>query len=114
MSRRVKLFASILVCFLLLPLLAGEGLAAFSGGNGTAGNPYIITTAEQLDEMRNGLAAHYKLGNDIDLGEVPYNTGSGWKPIGGFDLGEGPFTGSLDGNGKKITGLFINRPNKIA
>ncbi|MGI6783612.1 MAG: hypothetical protein ACOX5A_05235 [Aminivibrio sp.] len=107
MSRRVKLFASILVCFLLLPLLEGEALAAFSGGDGTAGNPYIITTPEQLNEMRDNLTAHYKLGNDIDL--VAYCTGDGWVPVGGFES-QGSFTGSLSGNGNKIIGLRINRP----
>ena len=38
-------------------------------GNGTLENPYIITSARELDEIRNNLSAHYKLGNDIDLTE---------------------------------------------
>ena len=37
----------------------------------------------------------------------PYNTGAGWNPIGDDD---DPFTGTFDGNGYSIRGLYINRP----
>ena len=54
----------------------------FSGsGSGTEESPYIITTASQLDEIRNELTAHYRLGNDINLGTAPWNSGAGWEPL---------------------------------
>ncbi len=78
--------------------------AAFSGsGSGTAGDPYIITTADQLNEVRNDLDAHYRLGADIDLDVTPYNTGQGWIAIGDSI---NPFTGTFDGNWHTIRNLY--------
>lgn len=45
---------------------------AFGGGSGTASDPYIINTPEQLRELANNVSnwfyakAHYKLDADID------------------------------------------------
>ena len=105
--------------------LGGNG---FSGGTGTIGSPYIITTAEQLawlSEKVNagdadhsgaeGKEKHYKLGNDIDIslyGEwVTNSKGKGWIPIGDTTDTAGAFRGTFDGDGKKITGLYIDRKN---
>ena len=92
--------------------------AQFSGsGAGTAANPFIITTAQHLDQVRNNLGAYYRLGNDIDLATymaIASGTSSataGWKPIGDNSLGApSRFKGVFDGNGYTISGLFINRP----
>ena len=64
--------------------------AQYSGaGDGTESNPYEITNASQLDEMRNylgqtGSNTHFRLMNDIDLDT--YITTQypilGWLPIG--------------------------------
>jgi hypothetical protein len=78
----------------------------FAGGNGSESEPYLIETAEQLYNIRFDLSAHYKLLAEIDLGVQPWNLGDGWMPIGEI---EDPFTGSLNGNGYKITGLRIVR-----
>ncbi|MCL2435134.1 MAG: chitobiase/beta-hexosaminidase C-terminal domain-containing protein [Lentimicrobiaceae bacterium] len=76
-------------------------------GSGTTIDPYIICTPEQLNAIRNNLTAHYKLNNNIDLSEFSSNRdGTGWLPIGTSDEA---FTGSLNGAGYSITGLFINR-----
>ncbi|MCL2100601.1 MAG: hypothetical protein FWH22_02670, partial [Fibromonadales bacterium] len=76
---------------------------AFADGTGEIDDPYIIETPEQMNNVRNDLSAHYKLGNDIDLSA--YGTGTGWTPIG---TSSNQFWGSFDGDGYKITGLFIN------
>ena len=55
-----------------------------------------ISTAEQLKNIR--LNGRYILTGDIDLG------GAEWTPIGTVDS---PFTGSLDGDGYKITNFKI-------
>lgn len=82
-------------------------------GAGTLNNPYVITTSEHLDQIRNDLDAYYILGNDIDLtsdvkedGKFYWDAGKGlgghgWAPINGF-------TGSLDGKGYSIKGLITN------
>ena len=67
----------------------------------------IIRTAEQLYAIRDNLSGNYRLGNDIDLINFLPVIDRGWEPIGRYKL---PFTGSFDGNGYKITGLWINRP----
>jgi hypothetical protein len=105
---------AILVAFLCAVVLAitalpyGGSAAGFSGsGSGTAGDPYIITTVGQLQEMKNNLSAHYALGKDIDASEtVNWNGGAGFEPVG---TSASTFAGSLDGRGYKITNLYINR-----
>lgn len=89
----------------------------FEGGNGTAENPFLVKTAEQLNSIRFGLDFHYKLISDIDLSKW-----GNWIPIGGTpsyggshggqgfqaaDKGSGKFSGSLDGNHHVISGITI-------
>ena len=84
---------------------------AFSGsGLGTEQSPYLITSANELFEMRSDLNAHYKLMNDIDLGAwIEDNSPiQGWIPIGTVSS---PFNGVFDGNEKAIKNLFIKREN---
>ena len=75
----------------------------FGGGNGTIEAPYLIEDVDDLNMVRGFPTSHFKLMSNINLGVPPYNSQSGWSPIDGFK-------GSLDGNGKKIYNLFINRP----
>ncbi|MHB1351039.1 MAG: Lcl domain-containing protein [Desulfobulbaceae bacterium] len=90
------------------PVRGGILPPPFAGGTGTVADPYQIATSEQLDAVRDYLASHFILTADLDLDVAPYNDGEGWEPIGTYvDM---PFTGSLDGNGHTINGLFINRP----
>ena len=103
--------------------LSIQGIGTYSGaitkeytiirmgaGAGTIANPLQITTAEMLAQLaillnsnRIDSEVHVKLMNDIDLSE--YSSGTGWTPIGNINF---PFKGNFDGNGKKITGLYIN------
>ncbi len=83
------------------------------GGLGTATHPYEIKTAAQLETFRdlvNGANeqvkdsdAHAKLMNDIDLEGSETNK---WTPIGNSE--STAYTGTFDGNGKTISGLYIN------
>ncbi|NIK66981.1 S-layer homology domain-containing protein [Paenibacillus sp. BK720] len=76
--------------------------AAFSGeGDGTTGNPYIISSIEQLKEISDDLDAAYRLGTDLDL------SGENWEPIGSWSPNE-PFTGVFDGDGHTISNLTID------
>ena len=87
-------------------VFAAENTTEFAGGDGTEGNPYQVSTAEQLDNVRNYLDAYFIQTADIDLTEATaeggtfYNDGSGWSPIG--TNRNTPFAGSYDGGGHRI------------
>ena len=61
-----------------------------------------ISTPAQLQRINQNLSGHYELINDIDLSGV-----SNWTPIGTYTA---PFTGTLKGNGFKISNLSISQP----
>ena len=72
--------------------------SGFHDGDGTEASPYLICSYTQLGLMRNGLSAHYELGQNI--------TASGtWVPVGD---GSSRFTGSLNGDGHTISNLTVN------
>lgn len=87
-------------------------------------NPYGIYSAEDLDDIRNYLAASYELESNITLPETnisganssctePFPSENdyctnGWLPIGNDNTG---FSGTFSGAGHIISGLEINRPN---
>lgn len=75
-----------------------DGLA----GSGTEADPYLIDTVEDLDAVRDDLAAYYQLQADIDLSSI-----DNWEPIGSASSG---FTGVLNGAGYTVNGLTIDRP----
>lgn len=91
--------------------------AAFAGGTGTKADPYQIATAEQLallaKDVNSGVDGethekeYFILKNDIDL------SAHVWTPIGYESWASGggsaqSFKGYFDGNGKKITGLYVD------
>ena len=71
-------------------------------GEGSINNPYLIYNSTDLIEINNELNANYKMMADVDL------TGIDFDPIGQENFA---FTGTLDGNNHKITGLIINKNN---
>ena len=91
------------ITILVLMLISGWANAAFDGGAGTLVSPYQVSTAAQLDDVRNNLSSYFIQTADIDL--ITYATGIGWVPIGNATT---KFTGSYDGGGHKIKHLFIN------
>jgi hypothetical protein len=88
----------------------------FTGGNGTAEDPYQIADWYRLDDVRNYLSSYFILINDLDSGSIGYtelasvtaHEGKGWQPIAVNDT----FVGGFDGQGYDICDLFINRPDE--
>ena len=80
-------------------------------------DPYVpvieIRTCQELQNINNLLSGNFSISQDIDcysetrIGGSLFNAGSGFAPLG---TSSAPFLGVLNGNGHKITGLFINRP----
>jgi len=83
--------------------------AQFSSGTGTATDPFLIKTAEELDQVRNHLNKHFRMVNTIDLTAFLMNhyNSEGWLPIGD-DANR--FEGVINGGGFEIRGLWIRRP----
>lgn len=96
-------------------LLPGAAFAQYSGGDGTDGDPYQISSLDDLEEFQvadeeGQLDAHFVVTADIDASETSgWNDGDGFEPVGDADA---PFTGSFDGDGHVITGLTIDRPSQ--
>ncbi len=82
-------------------------------GSGTSEKPYLVYTANQLNDIRNHLDSDISLVRDIDLAGYFPEGGSeseGWQPIGEY-LDESTtlaYTGSFEGNGRTISNLRIN------
>ncbi len=84
------------------------------GGDGTFSNPYRlfdvyglqgITTNDWRGRMSGDVSLYYELANDIDASATSsWNGGAGFDPVS--------LSGSLDGNGYSIDGLYINRPSE--
>ena len=87
-----------------------EQTGRFSGGSGTPDDPYLVSTADELNNVRKVMDAHFLQIADIDLGVPAYTTGEGWWPLGAPIGGNGMvhFTGSYDGGGHIIKNLTIN------
>ncbi|GAB1476363.1 hypothetical protein MASR2M70_11970 [Bacillota bacterium] len=125
-NKRLRSFISLITAVLLIggSLIPAYGqddrdgrgkTPSFSGGSGTAGDPYLISTVADLMDFSapnvDGriMEAFYRLTANIDLGDYQ------WIPIGSQEPG---FAGTFDGNGKVITlrniaegprmGLFTN------
>lgn len=83
------------------------------GGNGSEEFPYIIPDLETLEDFCNTVNngndyenQYIKLTNDIDLKS---DESDQWTPIGLNNTV--PFSGIFDGNGKKISGIYIDSTN---
>ncbi|KDE60176.1 hypothetical protein EL22_09290 [Halostagnicola sp. A56] len=126
LARTSVLLAAAIVA---LSLAAGTGTAGASQatpeapdcsavtfeGNGTADDPFRVSTLDQLQclgqtaETSLGFGDHYELTNDIDASETAtWNGGAGFNPIGSS---EQFFYGTFDGNGFAISNLHIDRPD---
>ena len=76
----------------------------YAGGDGTSGDPFLISSADQLIRLSTTSAdwagSSFKQTADIDLNDCE------WTPVG---TDANRFTGSYDGSGFTIRGLNINR-----
>ena len=94
-------------------------LVSLWSGNGTQGDPYLITTTSGLDllatKVNNGNdfgGFYFKLGNDIEYDPTALDdNGENYTAIGVFDSQlKLKFSGTFDGDGHTISGIRINRP----
>ncbi len=130
MKRFTLFLITIILVFMMLPVSSiafsaeespvwdGKAAAEFAGGTGTAEDPYIIQTAQQLAFFSRSVSLgtssyeneYIKLANNIVLNDTsdwerwdttaPVNK---WTPIGSEMFG---FRGTFDGNGFTISGIY--------
>jgi hypothetical protein len=125
MKKTGKLFAWLLTTVLIINIIVLPTFAALAKidgietGAGTEADPYVIETAEQLMYLAEAVNAGNRfsgvcfiLGADIDLSAYGegWNSGDGWVPIGAATV---LFSGTFDGNGRKITGLYVRNTAAI-
>jgi hypothetical protein len=97
-----------------IDLYAQEGIEPT--GTGSSGDPYQISTWQNLYWITQSTGRwddYYIQTADIDLGSaIPaietWDNNKGWTPIGS-GTGSNSFSGSYDGQGHIINGLYINR-----
>ncbi|MCX5681327.1 MAG: filamentous hemagglutinin N-terminal domain-containing protein [Candidatus Omnitrophica bacterium] len=93
--------------------LNGGTFSRFAGGTGIdADHPYQIFDVYGLQAIRCYLGSFFILKNDINAAVTSnWDTVAGGLKEGFISIGNSgtPFTGSLDGDGRTISGLYINR-----
>nr|MBC8273387.1 hypothetical protein [Chloroflexota bacterium] len=101
-KKTMAILATVMVLVMLLTVSASPVLAAtYSGGSGTEGDPYQISTAADWTTLRNtsgDWGKYFILTADIDFGEAALT------PVGGSTQ----FTGSFDGDGHALSNATIN------
>jgi hypothetical protein len=98
-------------------LLIAALIAGMASCNGNPSQNLEIRTWYDLDAVRDNLAGHHILMNDLNSTTAGYtalasstaNEGKGWQPIGTVDE---RFSGVFDGQEHDIKDLFINRPRE--
>lgn len=73
----------------------------FYDGAGTDESPYLITTAEELQNISLATDAYFRLELDINMKGVE------WTPVGNNVDEKSIFSGNFDGNGRTISNLSI-------
>ncbi len=97
----------------------GNVASGFAGGTGTATDPYLIETAEQLARMvkiGDTKGGYYKLTADIYLNDVSTPNWPTKSPIRWYDradINNTAFVGNLDGDGYTIHGLYYDGKNIV-
>lgn len=103
MKRRFTLLA--IATFVSTSLMAAwDGTTTAPTGTGTASDPYLIATPENLAWIASDagdLTKVYKQTADLDLGN------NSWTPIGKSGK---PFSGTYDGGGYVINNLYYSNP----
>ncbi|MCF8358198.1 MAG: T9SS type A sorting domain-containing protein [Prolixibacteraceae bacterium] len=104
--------------FILSIFFCMNAMAQFAGGTGTKKNPFEIETAQHLNNVRfyMGEQYYFVLQNNINLETYLAKGGDGWDLWGAegwLPIGDDttPFEGKFYGNGNKISGLYVNRPD---
>ncbi|MHC4074762.1 MAG: GLUG motif-containing protein, partial [Planctomycetota bacterium] len=112
-SKKAKAFYFSLFTFILflICLFPFSAQARYEGGAGTESNPYLIHTAEQMNEIGASPAdwnKHFKLTADIDMSDY---TGAAYNIIGTTTTES--FSGVFDGNDNEILNFSLTTTHEF-
>ncbi|PIR04800.1 MAG: hypothetical protein COV57_02570, partial [Candidatus Liptonbacteria bacterium CG11_big_fil_rev_8_21_14_0_20_35_14] len=82
-----------------------ETLTPFADGDGSVGDPYLICSADQFNEIGSNSTywdKYFKIGRSIDLSSF---TGNSFNKISGTNCATSSFTGEIDGDSFTISNL---------
>ncbi len=85
-------------------------LGQINGGDGSSDKPFEISTAADLDDVRNYLGDENTKYYFLQTADIDLSGYSNWEPIGGGGTTD-IFQGHYDGAGYTISNLTINRPS---
>jgi len=112
----------VIILFLVLYFYGMPVQAQYGGGSGTPEDPYLIYTAEQLNEIglhEDDWDKHFKLMGNVDLldfdgkqGRPPFNMIAPDTNMTKIGFQGTPFTGVFDGNGHTISNFIYNNTER--
>jgi len=110
-DKKMKKFSLVFGFMLIIGLTMSGNLLAYSGGDGnSASTAYQIDNLNDLQELQNtsgDWGKYFKQTSNIDASTTSgWDSGYGFSPIGNNST---KFTGSYDGQGHTIDGLYIHR-----
>lgn len=108
--KKARFFTNIILCTFISvsSLYISDSVA--KAVETTSDGTYIISDADDLKEFADNINEgntdiNAKLVNDIDLSDICSEQSGSWNPIGSDSA---PYTGTFDGQGHIISGLYIN------
>ncbi len=113
-KRMLSIVLALALCLTFIPTALATGSKTFSGGTGTADDPYLISTAEDMFALAEAVnkdsedyeGSYFRLTKDIDLETDADNP---WTPIGNNPRTKSPqFLGSFDGDHNTVCGLYVD------
>ena len=108
----MKKLLNVLVVLVFYSLTLFAQTATAPAGSGTIGDPYKIATLENLywvTQNQSSWSSYFVQTSNIDASSSStWDGGAGFTPIGNGTTNY--FTGSYNGKGHTIKGIFINRP----
>ena len=113
-KRMLSIVLALALCLTFIPTALATGSKTFSGGTGTADDPYLISTAEDMFALAEAVnqyhedyeGSYFRLTKDIDLETDADNP---WTPIGNNPSTRSPqFLGSFDGDHHTVRGLYVD------
>jgi len=107
-----QMMITIVMLLIFLVMMVSVSAGTYSGGDGSSGSPYQISNIDDLQELQDTSTDWGKY--FIQTADINASVTSGWDSGNGFSsIGSSAtkFTGLYDGDGHKVSNLFINRPS---